>query len=632
MTFCMIMKNLPTTVFFMFTGAIALAQDGALPEDVDVTEVPEALIDLPTFGVWEQRVANPQPVATFPMPVSALRFEPQVDVQERGTSEAQADVSIRGGIFENTGFILGAATLYDPQTGHYFAEIPVSPMMLTNPRILTGLDNAVSGFNSTVGSVEWGWLPLLQSGGVIGGGLGNYGLNYQHAYAAYVHTLDQAEQYQLGLDFDFGRSEGNGTVQNGDHNYNRYNARVQLLSPFGQTDAFVGYQSKFFGWPNMYTPFNVPETENLQTLLLLLNHRLVYGDDSYIEATLYYRRNKDNYVFNRFNPGAFQAFHTTWVTAAGVQGLHRMEAFDIRYGGQFTQDDISSTALTFGPYDRRTYYKFSIVPEKTFQLDGPWALTLKAGASLDGDNRNGATGSPLAAVVVRQTVDKGFNEYFAEFTKTTQVPGYTALNSNPAGGLFRGNASLGRERSYQVETGVRIDRGNWQAQGTVFYRYDKDLVDWTFNSAAPNARTANALDGRTFGLEFIGYHRWESVDLIAGYTYLNRDDSYNNAAVDASFYAGNYARHRVTLAGVWRFLEQFELRVDNEFRVQEDNMLRVGTSTPFFTRASLFWFPQQLRGLEISLSLDNIWNTRYQDIPAVPGAGRQFSAGVAYRF
>ena len=83
---------------------------------------------LPAVTVYSPRVANQSPTATFAMPVSALRFEPRVDLQSRNFAESQSDVTIRGGIFENTGFTIGAVSLFDPQTGHYFAEIPVAPV------------------------------------------------------------------------------------------------------------------------------------------------------------------------------------------------------------------------------------------------------------------------------------------------------------------------------------------------------------------------------------------------------------------------------------------------------------------------------------------------------------------------
>ena len=57
--------------------------------------------------VYSPRVANQSPTATFAMPISGLRFEPRVDLQSRNFAEGQADVTIRGGIFENTGFSVG---------------------------------------------------------------------------------------------------------------------------------------------------------------------------------------------------------------------------------------------------------------------------------------------------------------------------------------------------------------------------------------------------------------------------------------------------------------------------------------------------------------------------------------------
>ena len=87
-----------------------------------------------------------------------------LDVQARNLAEGQADIAIRGGIFENTGFRIGGAALYDPQTGHYSAEIPVAPAMISAPRILTGVDNALGGFNADVGTIAYDWQRIRARG------------------------------------------------------------------------------------------------------------------------------------------------------------------------------------------------------------------------------------------------------------------------------------------------------------------------------------------------------------------------------------------------------------------------------------------------------------------------------------
>ncbi|MDX2369367.1 MAG: TonB-dependent receptor, partial [Colwellia sp.] len=100
------------------------ASDDRLAENNDVKK--EVSSDIEKITIESSTTANTKPVGTFGSPVSNLEYDPRVDLQSRNMAEAQADVTIRGGIFENTGFRVGSATLLDPQTGHYFAEIPIA--------------------------------------------------------------------------------------------------------------------------------------------------------------------------------------------------------------------------------------------------------------------------------------------------------------------------------------------------------------------------------------------------------------------------------------------------------------------------------------------------------------------------
>src|SRR5580700_7960430 len=90
----------------------------------------DATTSLPPITVYSPSVANQSPAGTFAMPVSALRFEPLVDIEPRNMAEAQSDVTIRGDTFENTGMQIGALSIVDPQTGHYLMELPIAPSML----------------------------------------------------------------------------------------------------------------------------------------------------------------------------------------------------------------------------------------------------------------------------------------------------------------------------------------------------------------------------------------------------------------------------------------------------------------------------------------------------------------------
>ena len=70
--------------------------------------------ELPAVIIREESSTALPPVGTYDTPVSLLRFQPEIDLQIRNQASAQADLSIRGGIFSETGLEIGAATLLDP--------------------------------------------------------------------------------------------------------------------------------------------------------------------------------------------------------------------------------------------------------------------------------------------------------------------------------------------------------------------------------------------------------------------------------------------------------------------------------------------------------------------------------------
>ena len=588
-------------------------------------ESPEVL---PDITVYSPRVANQAPVATFAMPVTSLRFEPRVDLQARNFAEGQADVTIRGGIFENTGFAVGAVSLFDPQTGHYFAELPIAPAMLGAPQIITGTELATGSTNATVGAVAYRWRPI-RSSGAASIGAGEDGLLQGEFYQG-IRTDAQVLGRGLAMDFAWAASESDGAVAFGDHELKRVNARVQLFDDVSQTDLFFGYQDKFFGWPNLYTPFNSNETEDIETLLLVLNHRIELDGGDFFEAGAYYRRNRDNYAFNRFAPvAAVPPFlHTTWVQGAAVSGRRSLADLSLGYRAELLADEIDSTSLTFGPYRSRRVGKLVLTPEKTWAT-AKGNVSVKAGASYDYSDRDDDRLAPLLEIA-RESHGSPLQRVYVSYAQTTQVATYTALKSNPSAGLFRGNQNLGREVTQNLEIGASGTLMGWTGQAAVFHRRDDDLVDWTFRRGV-TARSANAVDIATSGFEVVARRSWKALDLVIGYTWLGKTEDYGSALVDASFYALNYARHRLTFAITARLNSSLELRLDNEARFQAPNLLRTrGGEEPLLTSVGLTFRPPSWRHLSITVQADNLWDSEFQEVPAVPASPRQVSALVGY--
>ncbi|MGB0792553.1 MAG: TonB-dependent receptor plug domain-containing protein [Opitutales bacterium] len=617
---------------FHLLSLAAFAATLAQADPIEAASDP-AVYTLPNLTVHGQQTANVMPVSTYDTPVSNLEFDPRIDFQSRNMAEAQGDVTIRGGIFENTGFRIGSATLIDPQTGHYFAELPIAPEMLTAPDVLIGADNALYGFNSTVGTISYGW-SQIQEGGSATLGAGDHDLNFQRIHHGMTAAFGENNAWSWGAEAEVSRSESDGTIANGDHNFDRVTGRVQLVGPQSQTDFFAGYQAKFFGWPNMYTPYGVNETENLKTRLFLLNHKKSYNEQSYIEATAYYREHKDHYVYSRESPNIFQAKHTTDVASLGFAGFH---VFDhhcgIHYAGQITADEIESTSLERGDFQSRTYTKLSVLPEYRSELTANETLKFRAGASIDDSNRNDSELSIISDITWTRTHNDDHAESLhLSYSEASQVAGYTAIGGSDSGGLFRSNYNLNREASRNLELGGILKRGNWSLEGAVFYRCDDDLVDWTYSAANPTARSATGVDIETHGAELIATKRWKTIEAIASYSFLDKDEDYGDDSIDASFYALNYAKHRITLGAIWTPSERIEVRIDNEWRSQEDNALRRSDNEALFTHIGVSFFPSQCNGLELFAAVDNAWDDDYEEVPGTPGRGDQVSCGATYRW
>jgi hypothetical protein len=657
-------------VLFQVAPKSAVAAD--TPSSVESRRPIEITVDAP-------RAANEVPAITFAAPATALRYDPLVDLQERSFGEAQGDLAIRGGTFENSGARIGASPIIDPQTGHYLTEIPFDPRMLTASRRLTGVENAMNGFNHGSGSVAWG-LSALQENAYAGRvGFGDFGTQQQSAYLAQMFTQERESEVEFGCDAGLGHSRSNGTRLDGDHSFIRTAARCQRSDEASQTDLLIGYQEKSFEWPYLYALKELhdlvgssgTEGEALHTTLVLLNHGMSYGslvgkegvngqgpwdlenqlihsDSTFadrrggvLEVSPTYRRNRDNYEFDVSQPGLFNPFeHTTETAGVTLQGVHYDGEVSIRYSVQSLYEDLESTALVFSKYHSRARWRGAWVPSYSFLLSERrsterhgerWRSEVRVGAGvgIDDSNRTSARVSPLAEIV--WTRSAGFDEWHsvaAAITQSTQLPGFTALASNPTSGLFRGNATLALTLSTTYELSGQFVQGAWDVSGAVFYRRDRDVVDWTYapTTAPFAARSADNVDLGVSGTELILAHEGDGHRAYVGHFFLHKRAEYRES-VEGSFYALNFPQHRIASALVIEPFERVSLRADVEWREQAPNALRTSSDTTYSLGSmSVTYALAALPGVSVSVLIDNLWKEQFEEVPGVPGYGR--TAGV----
>ena len=282
-----------------------------------------------------------------------------------------------------------------------------------------------------------------------------------------------------------------------------------------------------------------------------------------------------------------------------------------------------------GKFTSRDYYKIALLPEYLIARDQIESLALKLGGSWDDTNRNKASFSPICEIEKIIEFSKGnLDRSYFSYSEAVQFIGYGAIGGSQISGLFRSNHDLSDEKSKNLEFGHQIKRSEWNLKVAVFYRWDNDLVDWAY--VGRGARSAENMDMETLGLEIFAAREWNQIKTIVSYTYLEKDEDYGNLTIDGSFYALNYPKHRATLSMVWDPLDSIEIRIDNEWREQRENLLREGPDHSLYSHIAASYYPTQTKDLEVFIAYDKPWDEDFQDIPGTPGRGDQFSLGGTY--
>lgn len=594
---------------------------------------PEASSEI-TITPIEIQTTTPNTAASTPLTV--LKFDPSVDLQDRNFAEAQSDIIIRGGTFDNSTMTAGGATLYDPQTGHYTGELPLSSSMFKRGKIVTGLEQALNGFQGTAGGIEYNF-DTIQSENLFTTSIGDRSLNGQ--------SFDFSQVFEGGgAQINGAHSGQNGTQLDGESTFYRSSARIQFHDSNSETNIAYGFQQKDFQWPNLYAlkelhsavgSFGV-EGDNVQTHLAIAQHKLNFLDGDFVEFSGWYRRLRDDYEFDVTKPNLFNLFqHKTELSGARVHGNLTEGDFFLKFSTLGAWDNIESSSLVFGPYSSRSYFQSSILPGVSFPMCDSQSIEIYAGPRIDDTNRTAGDVGVLSGISYNSNIESGMRKLYAEFSQSSQTPGYTALSSNSSAGLFRGNPNLHKQDTDNTEVGF-VEEGRQDSKKlALFFRKDKNLTDWTYDSSiSPFAsRTANNIDTSTRGIELMSSHIFsDRISGLLGYTYLLKSGEYNLADVDASFYALNYARHRFVSRAGFRTSEETQIFVQGELKRQQENKLREGTRTPFFVDISLEYTPTQFQGFSVIATAQNVFNNEFEEVPGVPGTQMQGLVEMQYQF
>ncbi|WP_321286031.1 TonB-dependent receptor domain-containing protein [uncultured Sunxiuqinia sp.] len=654
--------------YFMVSGindAIAQPDSLEVKMEYDLDEIEVSAQRAPvTYSQVARIISVIEKDQTDAAPVNSiqdlLEYALSVDIRQRGTHGVQADVSVRGGSFDQTLILLNGINLSDPQTGHHSLNLPVSFKNIKRIEILEGPGARIYGPNAFSGAINIVTEPDDNDQATLDVTYGEHQLRDIN-----VSANKQIGKLQSFVAFNDKASDG--YIDNTDFKSSNIFYHGALNSDAGRLELQAGFSNKQFGANSFYTPKYPNQFEETKTTFASLKFET--GEKLHFTPALYWRRHQDRFELFRedvyektadgyrvWNGDTIPSWHTgnnyhmTDILGTSINSWFASDLGKTAFGAEFRSENIWSNVLgedldepidvpgedgqQFTKSHSRTTASF--FAEHTFYL-GRFTASGRAMANWISDlnfDWNIYPGIDLSYMLTEKL------KLYGSFNKSLRMPTFTDLYYS--GPTNQGNPNLKPERSTTIEGGVKLNNRYLHLQTGYYHRVGTDLIDWVRESEEFIWETRNLTEIKSDGFEFTGaLFVPELIDASFFVRKINVNYSYNSLNRSQSEFLSNYAldnlKHKLVISidhKIWK-----NLFASWNYRFQERN----GTFTKFenkepvgeanyeafgLTDLKVYWKTPRLM---LSASATNLFDKEYVDLGNIFQPGRWISFGVKYQ-
>lgn len=415
-----------------------------------------------------------------------LSYLNSVDIRQRGVGGVQADVSMRGGNFDQCLILIDGVKMTDPQTGHHLLNLPINPADIERIEVLRGPGSRIFGQNAFAGTINIITKKDYSKSANASFMAGDFG-TYQYGAGASFQT-----KKGFGNRISINRTQSAGYGPNLDFNINQalYQGRY-LLESGAYLSAMAGYQSKNFGAQNFYTPpvAKFKEYEETQTIFATLSGQFIKAKN--LRVNLNWRQHGDEFRLWRDSLHKGINFHTTNVFSVDANMYHQSKLGTTSWGGEFRIENIESSNLgnrnrnIGGLFFEHRFSKFNNIN------------------AVIGTNLSYISGYgwiPFPGADVSYDLIKNVKVY-ASVGRSYRVPTFTDLYYTDAGPSSLGNSSLAPESAWTYEGGFKYNKNRFAFSANYFIRDAETLIDWQKEQASQPWMAVNVSNVSTQGIE-----------------------------------------------------------------------------------------------------------------------------------
>ncbi|MDR2682836.1 MAG: TonB-dependent receptor [Dysgonamonadaceae bacterium] len=617
-------------------------------------EIPLARTPKPVSIISKEQIAQ-APVRSIS---ELLAYAANIDILQRGAHGVQADVSIRGGSFDQTAILVNGVNFSNPQTGHYSLDIPVNLSDIERIEIVHGPSALIYGANAFSGginiitkkkvnekaylAVESGMYNLkeIEVRGSAQTGLASHSLSVGYKSSDGYTGSSNSDKYTVSILDGYAES----TLQYpGNTGYDIYNLLWQSNLEWKNQSKLalqLGYNNKEYGANSFYTAAWPDQYEYTRAFTGTLTGE--FGSTVKFIPMLYWNRHLDQFDLIRGTPWE-RNYHRgdTYGSKLILQYTSRIGTTGL--GVEWRKEDILSSKLGreirprghYKAYDERI--NTSVTLEHTVQLSR-WVFS--AGALL---NHNTFTGNEYG---LYPSVSASFRpvesiKIAASWSKSTRMPTFTELYYNTE--THQANENLKPEQSESADMSFNYRASFFEAHLTGFLLWGKNMIDWIKRAEGDKAFSSNLTKVNTQGIE--GIFRFhlsgilpalgEKSVLSVAYTRLFQEyDAEGHISQSAN--ALNYLRDKCTvqfnhriyggLSAGWYFRVQKRMGVYEKFEAYKST--GKFDSYPAFSTLDLR-LNYRYRDWEFHVNANNLYDTHYFDRGNIVQPGFWLSGGIS---
>jgi len=565
-----------------------------------------------------------------------LEYALSVDVRQRGVQGVQADISVRGGSFDQTLILLNGINISDPQTGHYALDLPVSLQNIQRIEILEGSAARVFGPNAFSGVIN-----------IITSTDGHTGLNIDvlggQNKLSNVNVSGNVNTVNWNQMIAYNHISSNGYIDNTDFkNWNAFYQTKLNIKP-GTIDFQIGRTNKSFGANSFYTATYPNQFEETKTTFASL--KFESGQKIHLIPSIYWRRHQDKFELFRSEPASWYKghnYHLTDVFGSNLNAWFSSRFGKTAFGAEIRTENVWSNVLgdvlttpievpgEAGQFFTKSYSRTTIsyFAEHSVYLK---KFTISAGAMTNWISDLGFGWNIYPGI----DASYAFTDYFKIYgsaSSSLRMPTFTDLFYN--GPTNIGNPDLKPEKSVNYEGGLKLNRKGFTGNAEAYFRHGKNLIDWVRENETDKWQTLNLTRINTTGIEFSGTIFPEIIwdksifltKLGINYSYCRLDKGTNNVL---SYYVLDNLKHKLDIEinhKIWR-----NLKASWRMSYQDRNGMRTQTESykPFWLiNTRIIW---KIPDTEIYATTANLFDTKYYDFGTIEQPRRWISIGISHR-